>query len=146
MTTDHIPSATTTPPRGLLVAGLLGPVFLIATWIVSLVSMWSGLIWGMPREMGGLGLGLPAAYGGVAGVALLLGGGMLVALHRGLRAARVRRPLVTLLSASVLTLALAVAYLALLSPGSDDAAASVLALLPLLLISVGTFAGAARLL
>ncbi len=146
MTTDRAPSTATTPPHGLLVAGLLGPVFLIATWIVSLVSMWSGLVWGLPPKMGGIGMGLPATYGGVAVVALVLGGGMLVALYTGLRAARVHRPLVTLLTASMITLAVAAAYLALLSPTADDAATSALALLPLLLISVGAFAGAARLL
>lgn len=142
-----MPTTERTAPRGQVAAGLLGLGFVAAAWIVPVVTMWSGLVWGMPPEFGGLGWDWPGSYAGVAGVGLILGGLVLVILHKGLRAVRVHRPLVTLLAGGALTLALGAACLMLLAlalPAGD--AAGVVACTLAFLTGFGSFAGAARVL
>lgn len=141
MAIHHAPRTGATSRPGQLVAGLVGVGFVFVAWLVPLVSMWSGLVWGMPPEYGGLGWDRPGTYAGIAGVGLILGGLALAALYACLRAARVRRPAATLVAGGALTLALAIAYLVLLSlaPPASGAVAG-LAVVPLLLFGFGAFA------
>lgn len=130
-------------------AGLVGVVFLLACWVIVLISAFSGLLWGMPPKYGGLGWEGTGVRIGVALVASALGVSTLFGLHRSMRAMRVHRPALVLLTGGPLSLASCAGVVLLLPsrPGvTTPPEVEAMSWLFLLLIGFGVFAALARVL
>ena len=106
MRQNSVSTTPSVPLRVQLTAGLLGIGFVTAVWVVILLSMWSGLVLGLPQNSGGFGLERPGTMIGTIAVGTIAGALVLATVYGILRGVGARHPLIITVTGGVVTLLL----------------------------------------